>query len=229
MKVVMEDYPEDSYRILYIHQQDTREFNRGAMKNIGFIAVKNMYPNNYKDITLVFNDIDTLPYTKNFLDYKTNQGRIKHFYGFTFALGGIVSVTGADFEKLNGFPNFWAWGYEDNMLNFRANEANIFIDRSQFYPIMDKNIFQLVDGLKRNINRTEYDTFLSKTKEGINTIYNIHYNIDEETGFVNVTDFKTNREENLSTKREFDIRNGGIAFPERVNKVRRRGRMGMII
>ena len=53
MKMVLEDYDESSYKILYIHQQDNREFNRGAIKNIGFITVKNMYPDDYSDITLV--------------------------------------------------------------------------------------------------------------------------------------------------------------------------------
>ena len=71
MKIIMEDYSKDSYQIFYIHQADTREFNRGALKNIGFLFVKTKYPNDYQNITLVFNDIDTMPFTKNFLDYST--------------------------------------------------------------------------------------------------------------------------------------------------------------
>ena len=120
MKTVLSDREPSTYKILYIHQTDTRKFNRGAMKNIGFLAVKSMYPDHYKDITLVFNDVDTMPYTTGFLNYDTKPGTIKHFYGFKFALGGIVSITGGDFEKLNGFPNVWGWGYEDNMLQNRV-------------------------------------------------------------------------------------------------------------
>ena len=59
------------HRILYIHQNDKRSFNRGALKNIGFMIVKDIYPNNYQNITLVFNDIDTMPFTPGFLNYET--------------------------------------------------------------------------------------------------------------------------------------------------------------
>ena len=117
MKIVLSDREPDTYKILYIHQTDNRSFNRGAMKNIGFLAVKTMYPTEYKDITLVFNDVDTMPYSTGFLKYDTKQGVVKHFYGFKYALGGIVSITGGDFERINGFPNFWGWGHEDNLLN----------------------------------------------------------------------------------------------------------------
>ena len=145
MKYIMEDYNEKDYKIYFVHQCDNRNFNRGAMKNIGFIAIKNKYPNHYKNITLVFNDVDTMPYTKNLLNYQTNIGTIKHFFGFTFALGGIVSITGYDFELIGGFPNLWAWGLEDNTLNNRAKKYNIKIDRSVFYKILDPNILYYLD------------------------------------------------------------------------------------
>ena len=149
MKYVLEDVPKDDYEIYFLHQCDVRKFNRGAMKNIGFLAIRDKYPNDYKNITLVFNDIDTMPFEKNVLNYKTVPGVIKHFYGYKFALGGIVSITGQDFERMNGFPNFWAWGCEDNCVNCiydRAIAACIIVDRTTFFPIGDHIILQLYDG-----------------------------------------------------------------------------------
>lgn len=120
MKQLLEDLTEP-YEIYFAHQCDSRPFNRGAMKNLGFIAIKNKYPNNYKDITFIFNDVDTFPSEKGMIDYITTSGIVKHYYGFNFALGGIFSIKGADFEKAKGFPNFWGWGLEDNIMNDRSH------------------------------------------------------------------------------------------------------------
>jgi len=206
MKTVLSDREPDTYKILYIHQVDTQQFNRGAMKNIGFMVVKAMYPDDYKDITLVFNDVDTMPYSTGFLNYDTKRGTLKHFYGFKYALGGIVSITGYDFEKMNGFPNFWGWGYEDNALNARALKHKVIIDRSQFYPILDKNILQVMDGFERIVNRTEFSMYKAATNEGIDRITGLEYNIDDASGFVNITKFDTQREENVATTQVHDMR-----------------------
>jgi hypothetical protein len=228
MKVILEDMPPSSYKILYLHQKDEREFNRGAMKNIGFITVKNMYPNDYQNITLVFNDIDIMPYTKNFLNYFTTPGTVKHYYGFKFTLGGIVSINAADFEKINGFPNFWAWGYEDNLLQTRVLKAGITIDRTQFYPILDPNMLHFSEGITRNINRTEYDLYQSNTLEGIHSITNIQQTYNETTGFVDISYFYTPREENKAFTQNYDLRNGAAPFKPAISAPsRRKPAMGM--
>ena len=212
MKTILADI--EDYEIYYIHQNDKRTFNRGAIKNIGFIFVKHLYPDDYKTITLVFNDVDTMPFTKNFLNYDTKQGVVKHFYGFKFALGGIVSIKGEDFEAINGFPNLWSWGYEDNELNNRCLKKGLIIDRSQFYPILDKNILQLSDGITRTINKTEIRIFHSHTKEGISSIYDIEYDLGTD-GFVHVNRFETGRTPHIQQTIQHDMRN-----PIKIRKAR---------
>ena len=188
---ILEDFSNIHYKIYYIHQNDKREFNRGAMKNIGFLMLKSKYPTYYKYITMVFHDVDVMPYTKSFFNYETKTGEVKHFYGHKFALGGILSIKACDFEKTNGFPNFWSWGYEDNMFKERVLNSKLTINYNQFYPIMDKHIIQLKDNLKRLTNRIEKNRYLNNTTEGFDSITDLNYVINEETGFVDVYNFST--------------------------------------
>jgi hypothetical protein len=169
------------YEIYFSHQCDIRSFNRGATKNIGFMAVKNKYPKHYKNITFVFNDIDTIPFTYLF-DYQTIPGIVKHFYGFTYALGGIVSITGEDLEKTNGYPNFWGWGMEDNVLQKRCEKYNLSIDRTNFYKIGNQNIIHLFDGVSRIINQKDpYRATHDNGVDGISTIHELKYTIDYDS------------------------------------------------
>lgn len=218
MKHIMSD--ESKYEIYFSHQIDNRTFNRGAMKNIGFLAIKEKYPDDYKNITFVFNDIDTFPIDKNMLDYRTANGVVKHFYGFRHALGGIVSITGNDFEKINGFPNFWGWGYEDNELNKRVLQANLTIDRSTFYSIMDVHIIQLHNEFKREINKAEIKRYQNRTREGIREIRNLKYSIQKE--MINVTNFNTISADKPNTNINHDIRAGNI-------KLGRKAAMSMML
>jgi hypothetical protein len=214
MKYVLEDMDPNDYKLYLVHQCDTRTFNRGAIKNIGFLAMRKLYPNDYQNITFVFNDVDTMPFVKNFFNYQTTHGSIKHFYGFHFALGGIISITGRDFERINGFPNFWAWGFEDNLLNQRAIAANIKIDRSQFYPIYDKHIIQLSDGLLRSVNRSEFVRYAKRTNEGWASIHELEYSIDDETNMINVAWFNTGTNENKAETTIHDLKKGNKPFPD---------------
>ena len=193
MKHVLEDLAKTDYEIYYVEQKNTMPFNRGAMKNIGFLAIKYKYPDHYKNISFVFNDIDTVPYTKNIINYEANAGTVKHFYGFKFALGGIFSIKGGDYERTNGFPNFWSWGGEDNYMQKRAEQIGLVIDRSCFFNILDKNILQLCDGIKRLICRKEAATVVNMTTmDGLITIRNLNYDFKDE--YINVYHFETTRD-----------------------------------
>ena len=170
-----------NYEIYFSHQCDSRSFNRGAVKNIGFLAIKAKYPNDYKDITFVFNDIDTVPFSNIFI-YQTTHGIVKHFYGFNYALGGIVSITGSDFEATNGYPNFWGWGMEDTVLQQRCENIGLHINRDQFFPIGSPEILHLFDGVSRLINRKDpIRANNDNGQDGIRTIAHLLYTVDTES------------------------------------------------
>lgn len=212
MKYILEDYNKNDYEIYYSFQKDNKPFNRGAIKNIGFITMKNKYINDYKNITFVFNDVDTVPYKKNVLNYITKQGIIKHFYGFEFALGGIVSITGSDFETIGGFPNNWGWGFEDNALNERALKNNIIIDRNTFFNIKSPEIIQINTSNIRTISNNENLKYFKKVlNETYNNINNLKYNITEDNNnnnnefIINITNFTTLTDPNSSTYFNHDV------------------------
>jgi hypothetical protein len=179
MSFILED--DNDYEIYFSHQCDNRQFNRGATKNIGFLAIKEKYPQNYKNITFIFNDVDTLPFHKIF-DYQTTFGTVKHYYGFEHALGGIVVIKGEDFEKINGFPNFWGWGNEDSVLQERCLYSQLNIDRSQFYKIGSPEILQLFDGVTRLVSPNEYH--MGKNDDGntgLSSIHRLTFSTDKES------------------------------------------------
>jgi len=221
MSYIMEDFTD--YEIYFSHQTDNRSFNRGATKNIGFLAIKEKYPDDYKNITFIFNDVDTIPFTKIF-NYETTVGVVKHYYGFKYTLGGIVVIKGVDFEDINGYPNYWGWGSEDSCLQKRCEKANLIIDRSNFFPIGSPKILHLFDGISRIINKK--DSFREKNDngiDGINSIYRLEYSIDATSSnpkdnlynvdnpniyFINITNFLTAFDYNNESKEfyNYDLR-----------------------
>ena len=228
MSKLLEDVPKTDYELYIVHQDDTRAFNRGAIKNIGFLYVKSKYPNDYLRMTLVFNDVDTMPEHKNHIDYRTRHGVIKHFCGFTYTLGGIVSITGADFERINGYPNFWAWGFEDNTLYQRAIRSKIHVDRSNFCDFyLDKkltNFISLSSGVTRTVNKNEYVRYMNYTREGVQSLQNIKIDLDNREVLsdmptdalnirvVNVPYFDTGVPVPTTGDEEHDLRKGTTPF-----------------
>ena len=141
------------YTYIISSQQDQRTFNRGAMKNWGFYYAREKWPEYYKQINFVFNDVDVMPGFAHQVDYETVEGIVKHSYGFDFCLGGLVTIKGSDFERINGYPNYWGWGYEDNMLGVRCNRANIIIDREKFWKADSKEFIRLNHGKEKIVDK----------------------------------------------------------------------------
>lgn len=211
MTYLMEDYEEGrDYLLHFVEQDDSRPFNRGAMKNIGFAAVRDLYPNAYREMTFIFNDVDVVPYKKGVVRLDVARpGVIGHHYGFRFALGGIVSITGADFERLNGFANYWSWGFEDNLLQNRAQRAGIRIDRSNFFELNDMRIIHVNDGNNKTLNRNYmYELVLDKGDNGLRTVTNLEYRVDEGARTVRVLCFDVEYSPWQGKFEKYDVRNG---------------------
>ena len=209
MKYVMED-EKGTYKFFFIHQNDKRPFNRGAIKNLGFIYSKNLYPQHYKNITFIFHDIDLMPWRKNLFDYDTTHGIVKHYYGFDFALGGMFSIKGSDFEKINGFPNYWAWGFEDNLIYVRWLRVG-HVDRRQFLPIKHPDVLAAYHGYLRTVSKKNENKYIIKDKAdktnriGISTIKNNIYNtqsIEKDIDMININYFTTEQLPNKDLVKE---------------------------
>ena len=195
-----------NYRILFIHQADTRPFNRGGIKNIGFHYVKSKWPDNWRTMTLIFHDIDFMAYKIGQFDYDTKMGEVNHYYGYKHTLGGIFAIKGLDFERTAGFPNIWTWGLEDNVLLERVKSIGLKIIYPQFVHAQHntKDIISLWHGWDRLLNP---DTGLQKlhyTHDSLWAISKLTWNdVEEEPNIwmVNVTDFTVPiTEKNTSVK-----------------------------
>ena len=143
MKYLLEDIKEKNF-IYIVNQSDKRPFNRGAMRNIGFLMAKKQFPENYKDIDLVFHDLDNLIGEKNLVDFKTKYGVVNHIFGNYRDpyFGGIFVMKAGDFERINGYPNFWGWGWEDACLGRRIAANKMAVYRKTF-PYHDKRVVHL--------------------------------------------------------------------------------------
>jgi len=127
---------------VYVIEQseDNRAFNRGALLNVGARLAK-------KHSHLILHDVDLLPdetmlpYYTMVPDHPIHIGTVwRTKYTSERFLGGILSLTWKDFEKVNGYPNqFWGWGGEDDVLRNRFIHAKVPIYR----PTLSSGITEL--------------------------------------------------------------------------------------
>ena len=193
--LIMKDILKNSnYLILYIHQKDNRPFNRGAIKNIGFLYIKTEYPLHWKKITIIFHDIDCLAYNKNQFSFDTTQGVVNHFFGYKNTLGGIFAIKGIDFEKTAGFPNIWTWGLEDNIVWERAKAINLTFNYNEFLHAQHdtEKIISLWHGWNRLLNPDVGMSKLHYYRDSVWSIKNLKYydeKIDDKIKMVHVVHF----------------------------------------
>lgn len=175
------------YELMVVHQKDARPFNRGAMKNIGFLAVKQKYPDEYRDATLIFQDVDIMPYKNGIFDYEAQHGVVHHFYGYESCLSACFAIKGADFEKSNGFPNLWEWGVEDYMMQDRVLKSGCRIDRTHFYPVGSRQVLQFFDGMNRTLSTLDVNQI--KTKHSVDGLSTLNADYKFDGVFVQVNHF----------------------------------------
>jgi hypothetical protein len=110
--------------------------------------------------------------------YETTAGEIKHNYGYTSCLSASFVIKAGDFERTNGFPNIWAWGLEDFLLQERALAARLTIDRSRFLPSGHKEVLQFFDGNTRDLSGLNIVQTRAKHKQdGLGTL-SFQYSIE---------------------------------------------------
>lgn len=122
--------------IRIVEQEPGLEFNRGAMKNIGFALSR--------DVTTAtaFHDVDFLPIHANYRPPAEGwaplvKGGFKQAYAGGLIVphardffGGVVVFQNSAFEAVNGYSNtYWGYGFEDADLALRTSIANIPIER----------------------------------------------------------------------------------------------------
>jgi hypothetical protein len=117
-----------------VEQADSVEFNQGALKNQGFLAVKNSVD------CVCFHDVDYLPMWADYSEpnlptriiwWGLHERPIGHgtTHSVTAQRHGLAAVAVMKkwhFEQANGYSNqYWGWGYEDTDLTDRLSKIGL--------------------------------------------------------------------------------------------------------
>ncbi len=162
------------YRVLVIEQDSGALFNRGALKNVGFLLAERD-----SDYTC-FHDVDYLPI---WADYSwTDVPTAIVWYGADVRpiapgapmelthdvadfFGGAMLIPNDLYRRINGYSNaYWGWGYEDRDLKRRFQAAGINPKRRRgtFAPLHHVNEGYRPDGTPTQIARVNRGLFERK-------------------------------------------------------------------
>lgn len=120
--ILNESLGANKWKIIISEQCDGKIFNRGLMKNIGFLEAHDICGN------FIFNDVDIVPNhpeSKARYAESCNDKIVGIYNSVCETLGGIVKIRGDWFQKINGFPSsYWGWGCEDKDIQNRVDFMN---------------------------------------------------------------------------------------------------------
>nr|CAG4652136.1 EOG090X0CO7 [Triops cancriformis] len=134
------------HEIIIVNQLGDYRFNRASLINVGYLFAKNESGSDY----IAIHDVDLLPLNYE-LDYSYPSKGPYHVaspdlhprYHYKTFVGGILLLTNADFEKVNGLSNrYWGWGLEDDELYVRMKNAGLKIQRPKNLTTNMTNTFR---------------------------------------------------------------------------------------
>lgn len=174
--------------ILVIEQsQDGKKFNRGALLNIGARIAKQ---NNLEYV--IFHDVDLIPLKVLVPYYTALPTKPIHIakvwttkYDSPDFLGGVLSMSLTDIEKINGFPNkFWGWGGEDDALRNRLKMQKIDI----YQPTMRGEGFKELTHVDSRTktewkNMEKWENVAEDKRNPRSGFKNVQYKVLEKTDF----------------------------------------------
>ena len=169
----------DNLKIVVVEQGNNKKFNRGKVLNVGIKE----YINVAKFIFL--HDVDIIPNENIIINLYKNESDdiVRIFNGNDTSLGGICKFKSNIIEQINGYRNdMWGWGFEDEVLYYRAIICNIPIK----YRSQSKSNFTFLPHIKSwgthptrimNMKRGNFINTLTKeeqmkivTEDGLNTL-----------------------------------------------------------
>lgn len=129
----IKDYLKIPYEVIVVEQNDSKDFNRGFLLNIGFLKAEELGCN-----YVVFHDVDMLPVDADYsfstepthliTELEVPEGVSRQLFDGYF--GGVTLFPSNIFRKINGYSNqYYGWGFEDDDLLLRCVENNVNVNK----------------------------------------------------------------------------------------------------
>ncbi|XP_033736202.1 beta-1,4-galactosyltransferase 2-like [Pecten maximus] len=126
------------FTIYVVEQAPGSHFNRGMMRNVGFVEASKIADYD----CFIFNDVDSIFEDDRNIFRCGRDNSVRHLVTgvdvfdyklkYSILVGGIIAFTPAQFRKVNGYSNFYFdWGAEDDDIYYRTERENMVIERPE--------------------------------------------------------------------------------------------------